>query len=143
MNKHLSPTAFTLSMFFLLLLGLGFLAGLYLFLNPNKLATPADLISTGPVTSEPVSLTLNLSSPNDNILVFDPHILVQGKTIPKAIVILSSNSDDETLNVDNDGNFSTTIKLKEGVNEIDVASFDNLGNSKEEKRMIYYSPEKV
>ena len=96
-----------------------------------------------PVTKEPVSLTLNLSAPEDNLLVFDSDLLIAGKTSPKANVIISLDEDNFALEANDRGDFSTTVKVKNGPNKITVSSFDNLGNKKEENRMVFYSTEKL
>ena len=124
----------------LILAGAGYLGYKY-YLPAQK--TPIALTAINPVTSKPVSLTLDLSSPDDNLLVFDPDILIQGKTIPAATVILSLDDTDQILPTDDQGNFSKTIKLQNGVNQFTVQVFDNLGNTKSESRTIYYSTEKI
>jgi hypothetical protein len=100
-------------------------------------------VSSSPVTSEPVSLTLNLSSPDDNLLVFDDNLLIQGKTSSKASVILSMDEEDSVTEPSPSGDFSATIKLRPGVNLLTVAVFDNNGASKSEERTVYYSEEKI
>ena len=107
--------------------------------TPSKLPT----IFSGPVTSEKENLTLNLSSPDDNSLVFASSLLVQGETSPQALVIVNWNDNTETVTAGNDGNFSDTIKLDSGVNDLVVAAFDKDGNSQQEKRTIFYSTEKL
>lgn len=115
--------------------------GIYYF-EGNQINQPN--ISFGnPVTKEPVSLTLNLTSPDDNILVFDSNLLVQGTTSKDALVILSSNSDDQILKVSHRGEFSTTIKLQEGLNKFIISSSDATGLNKQESRTVYYSKDKI
>lgn len=100
--------------------------------------------STGqPVTREPISLTLNLNNPDDNLLVNSPNLLIQGKTLPNVVVILTQNKDDLVLQSSLAGDFSTTITLAEGVNQFNVAVFDDKGNSKIEDRTVFYSKEKI
>lgn len=100
--------------------------------------------STGqPVTREPISLILNLDSPDDNLLVNSPNLLVQGKTLPNIVVILSKNKEDLILQSSLAGDFSTTITLVEGVNQFNVAVFDDKGNSRIESRTVFYSKEKI
>lgn len=132
-----------------ILLSLGTLLAFY-FISHNQLfSLPIPKGSTAvspvtkPVTSKPVSLTLNLSAPEDNLLTFDPDLLLQGKTSPQAKVILILEKEDLALEANNFGDFSTTVKLTEGVNNITVAAFDNLGNKKSEERTVFYSKEKI
>lgn len=115
--------------------------GLHFYLGRSNIVSPT--ISQEPVTQEPVSLTLNLSSPNNNQLVFDPNLLVQGQTESGTVAILSSENTDLVLDINDQGNFSTTTKLLPGLNQLTLTVFDNQGNSKSEARTIYYSTEKI
>ena len=124
-----------------LLAGGGYFADQYFFKGKNPQNQTS--LSIQPVTSEPVSLTLDLSSPNDNLLVFDPDLLIQGATTPGAIVITSINNNNYVLDINSKGEFSSTIKLTEGVNQIMLSAFDSVGNGKTESRTIYYSKEKL
>lgn len=116
------------------------MAALYFFLNNTPKSAP--VLSQGPVTSEPVSLTLALTNPDDNILVFSSDLLIQGTTSPNSTVLISSD-DDQIIQADSKGNFSSSIKVSEGVNQLEVTAFDNQGNSKSEVRTVYYSTEKI
>lgn len=120
------------------------LAGILIFyyFTSDNLVAP-DSVSITPVTKEPVSLTLSLSSPDDNFLTFDQDLLIQGKTSSSAVIILSSNNKDYVLEPSSKGNFSLTLKLENGVNQLLVKVFDNQGNSKSEERTVYYSSEKI
>lgn len=136
--------------FFLIIAFLAALAAFGYYAYQEKLLAPilnqkpkVDLTLVRPVTSKPASLTLDLSNPGENLLVFTSDLLIQGKTLPEATVILSLNDHDQVLNVSAQGHFSQTIKLQEGLNELTVAAFDNQGNGKNEARTIYYSTEKL
>ena len=141
MRKQLSTLHFIFSLSIIFLLSLGYLGGIYFLLNqPFERFEQKEW---NPVTSLPVSLTLNLSSPDNNLLVTNPDLLIAGKTTPGAIVILSSHTNDLVLEPTKTGDFSTTIKLQTGLNNLTVSVFDNLENSKSEERTIYYSKEKI
>lgn len=135
-----------MKVFFIFLLTILFIClGLviYLYFQVQSKVPTSALLNSWPVTSEPVSLTLNLSSPEDNMLVFDTDLLLQGKTSPQAVVVLSLNDTDEAIEASSQGSFSTTLKLEEGINQVSVTVFDSLGNSKSIDRTIYYSEEKL
>lgn len=141
LNKKLSTRTFVLSHITILIAGLGFLAGLYFFLNSdNKVA---EWVRSGPLTSRPTSFSLDLTSPDDNILVFEKNVTISGKTTPKASVIISVNDHDLGFEANILGDFSKVISLEPGLNEISINAFDNLGNSKNVQRTIYYSEEKL
>lgn len=109
----------------------------------NQEINKSPLLSSLPLTTKPVSLILNVSNPQNNILVYTADLLVQGKTITDATVILSLNSEDKVVPVNSKGEFSETIKLEEGLNILKIAAFDALGNTKNESRTIYYATEKI
>ena len=112
----------------------------------NNILNPAshklDFLSS-PVTSLPVSLTLNLANPDDNIFVTSPDLLIAGKTSPNTLVLISQDKKDLTLFSSNKGEFSTTLSLTEGVNGLSVNVFDDTGNSKSEVRTVYYTTDKI
>lgn len=140
-KKAIGTGFFIISMLGIFITGLLLLGGLYLFLNQGTLKKQE--VGISPVTSEPVSLTLNLSSPNDNQLIFEPDILIQGNTTPNSTVILTTLDKDITVDTTPDGNFSLTLKLALGLNGLTVTVFDPQGNSKSENRTVYYSQEKI
>lgn len=132
------------SVILLLLIATGYILSLKYLSVPPKGDKNGLYGSTGqPVTREPISLTLNLNSPDDNLLVYSPNLLVQGKTLSNIVVILSQNQEDLILQSSLAGDFSTTITLAEGVNQFNVAVFDDKGNSKIESRTIFYAKEKI
>lgn len=154
MNKLFSSKGSALTTLLLSLFGIITMTTIYFYFNPEILENlpfqlsfqifpqkeQSSLISSAPVTSEPISLSLNLSSPDNNLLVFDSDILVSGKTSSQATLILSLDEDDFAMEVDTSGNFSSTLKLKNGVNHLIVTVFDHQGNSKSESRTIYFYP---
>ncbi len=115
----------------------------YLPGNQRTFSNNLSLQYISPVTSEPSALILNLSNPEENSLVFEKDLLIQGKSSPKATIVLSSDDEDLVVEAKSEGDFSTVVKLKNGANEFLITAFDHLGNSKSERRVIYYSPEKL
>lgn len=140
-NGVTSTRFFIISMSGILIIGLLLLGGLYVLLNQETLKRQE--VGINPVTSEPVSLTLNLSSPDENLLVFEPDILIQGQTTPNSTVLLNTEDKDIMIDTTPNGNFSLTLKLKQGLNNLNLTVFDPQGNSKNESRTIYYSQEKI
>lgn len=141
MLKPLPAFVFILFILLVGLLGSGYLATISHILNSNPFETLT--FSKGPLTSEPVSFNLNLTNPEDNSLVFNSEILIQGSTSPGATVIASFETEDLTTESSSNGNFEITAFLDEGVNHLTVTSFDDVGNSKSETRTVYYSKEKI
>lgn len=96
-----------------------------------------------PVTSLPTGLTLNLSSPDENQLVFDNNVLLQGKTNPGSRILVSFESSDLALEPSPSGEFSTTIFMDEGLNQFTVTAINDEGELKQEERTVYFSKERI
>lgn len=142
-SKKLSTKTFVLSQILILIIGCIFVFGLHYFLNiynPNINPYSSNL---GPVTKAPKSLRLDLDQPDDDTLTFDSSIIISGKTAPNTEVLISTNSLDYVLKSKSDGNFSTIIKLNEGVNQISAAVFDSTGDSRSQERTVFHSKEKI
>ena len=144
MQKSLSFKYFIISQVLILIVGLLFLGGLYYILTIQN-QKPTDIYSpTGrPITTAPSSLSLNLTSPSDDMLIFQPVVLISGETSPNLNLLITTDSQDLILKSDFDGSFSTTLDLDEGVNNIRVIVFDDQGEKRQEKKTVYYSKEKI
>lgn len=140
--KKISPKYFILSQLAILLFGLLFLLTLHFLVN-IQYKDPPSSFSKGPVTTKPKSFTLDLTQPSDDLLTFDEQILIAGKTGPKMQILLSTQTQDVVIESRLDGTFSQSLDLKEGVNNLKVAVFDNKGDTREEERTLYYSKEKI
>lgn len=142
MNKVLSTKIFIVAQALILVLGLIFLGGLYFILNSEQYnKTP--LQNYRPVTREPVSFNLEITNPDDEILVFDKSLIVSGRTSSKATIIISNLDQNMGLQADSNGEFSKVVDLTNGENEIEIAAFDENGNTKSFSRTIFYSEEKI
>ncbi len=121
------------------------LAGVFLFrkgmvntlpsVSPNSQQTPPSntngtnnvkVIPSEAITSVN-QITLDVTSPQDRSTVTTPTITVAGKTTPNADVFIN----DKQLVADSQGNFSTTLTLDQGDNEIAIIANDQNGNSSE------------
>ena len=142
MNKVLSTKTFIISHLALLVLSLIFLGGFYYILNADQFNnTPIkDYL---PVTTKPVSFNLDITNPDDELLVFDKSLVISGKTSPRASIIISFADQNSGLQADGNGEFSKVVVLNKGANEILIAAFDSSGNTKTVSRTIYYSEEKL
>lgn len=97
----------------------------------------------GPVTSPPKSLRIDLEQPDDNLLVYQPSIIISGKTTPNSEVLIYQDSKDFIIKSTSSGTFSTILNLDEGENRIRVVVFDTNGDTRETERTVYYSKEKL
>lgn len=145
MNKKLSPSVFFISQFLILVLGLAFVGFIYYFTNFKEDRKPQSLYSPtgGPVTSEPTSFIFEMEQPDNDILVFQPSVVISGKTSADANVLINSEYDDALAQPKSDGSFQALLDLKPGANNITVTVFDNTGDTKSEQRLVYYSKDKL
>lgn len=137
----LSTKAFIISHTIILLSALLFFGGLYYILYQDKFtATPLNYI---PVTKKPVSLFLEVGTPEDEILVYEDNVLVTGRTGPDSPVIISTQTQDTGFQSGRDGQFSKIIELSEGPNDIKITAFDDEGNLKTVIKQVFYSEEEL
>lgn len=140
-GRKLSPAKSFLLLGFLFVAGLVFLGTIYYILHQTP--PPQFNFSGISLTSEPVSLELNLSSPDDEIIVSEENLLISGTATKNSILILSSLDSDLPININPDGSFSYTAKLDTGYNRFLVTAFDDNGNSKTDGRTVYFTKEKL
>lgn len=139
MSIKLSGTVFILSQITILIVGLAFIGWLYFFLQePSKIPS-----NSSPITTEPASLTLEVNSPEDDLLSFKDEILVSGKTQAGSTVLISTDDNDQIVKTSSTGAFSADFPLELGVNNITIAVFDESGDSRTVEKMVYYSKEKI
>lgn len=140
--KKLSAKQFIISHLLILVVGLMFLFGLYYILNIQYQSSSNPFLS-GPVTTAPKTLRLDLDHPDDDSLTHSSSIIVSGQTAPLKEVLIYTDSQDLVITSKKDGSFSTVLNLDEGVNRIVAAVFDATGDTKSAERTIYYSKEKI
>ena len=94
-----------------------------IIIQPATTSTPA------PEVSGATSFQLTVDSPGDKSSTSSATTLVSGKTAPGATLVIFANSDEKIASADATGNFSASVKLEEGENEISVTAFANKINS--------------
>lgn len=139
---HLTKNIFIAFLFALLVTGVIFALSLNYILN-MQYKQPVSRFLIGPITTTPKSLIMNLDQPDDNILVFDPSLIVSGTTAPDADVLISTDTQNIVIKSKKDGSFSTVINLDSGLNQLKVSVFDTTGDSRVSDRTIFYSKEKI
>jgi hypothetical protein len=137
----LSTKTFIISHLTILIMALIYFAGLYYILYPERFK-PA-VIEYNAVTKEPVSLFLEITNPEDDIMVTDPNLIISGKTSPNASIIISNGENDAGLQSDKNGEFSKVFSLNPGANIIEIDTYDTDGNSKTVIKEVYYSKEEL
>ena len=142
LNKKISNRTFILSNMAILVAGVIFIFGLYYILN-LQYPESGKPFEKGLVTTAPKTLRLELEQPDENVLLFEPSVIVSGKTGPSLQVLIYSDTQNTVIKSKPDGSFSTVLNLVEGNNQIIVNAFDATGDSKSDTRTVYYSKEKL
>lgn len=142
LTKILSVKQFILSHLIILTVSLLFLTLIHYIVNIQYRQNDKPFES-GPVTTPPKSLRLDLDQPDDDALTFQSSILISGKTGPAKEILISTDSQDLVITSKPDGSFSTVINLAEGVNNITAVVFDISGDFRSAERTVYYSKEKI
>lgn len=120
----------------LLLVVLG-ASGLFM-LSRNRAPVPIPQ-KTQTVAKQP--LTLTLESPTENSVVENSKVEVKGKTLPNATVAFFTDSDDNSVQSDSQGNFSGTINVENGINTLNVTAYSDDGDEKTVVMDIVYDQE--
>lgn len=142
-NQKISTKFFIISQILILFSGLIFLGSLYYILYLSyPVLTPFSL-GEKLFTQKPKTLLIDLDQPDQDSLTFDPSILISGKTSPNMDILILNDSEDFIVKSKNDGSFSATLDLNEGVNRIIAIVFDVDGQSRSVERSVYYSKEKI
>lgn len=140
-DRQLSFKTFLISHFLILTVSIAFISLLAWILYKDN-----DQLNSqkyNPVTREPISFSLEINNPNDNLLVFDSSIVVSGKTDPLSTILITQNDQTVGVEADSQGNFTKVVTLSVGVNNIYLTAFDTTGSAKQVTRTVYYSEEKL
>ncbi|HUV46682.1 MAG TPA: hypothetical protein VMW29_00975 [Candidatus Bathyarchaeia archaeon] len=134
-------------------IGIGFILGLIITFgiytanralkeqkNPQQ-ELPSDGSPASPNPSP--MLLLEITEPEDNLVVNKNKVTVSGKTEPKAAVALMVEDYDNLLIADEEGVFSDELPLISGANEIRVAVISKNGEKQEKVLTIVYSTAKI
>lgn len=140
--KHLPGSVFTLFITAITIISFGLIFVLNYILN-IQYQSPTNPILIGPVTTTPKSLLISLDQPEDNLLVFDPSLIVSGSTSPNIQVLISTDDTDLIIDSKQDGKFSTVLELEPGLNRIKVVVFDAKGDMRSAQRSVFFTKEKI
>lgn len=103
----------------------------------------SDLLSSG-FTVDTVPPALNITSPSVGLVTNKPSLAVSGTTndatsSPTRINIKLNNADQGSVTVAENGAFSKTITLEEGVNTIEIVAIDSAGLTSKVTRTVKLS----
>ena len=108
--------------------------------TPTPLPTPtptATAIPTPTATPPPIKLFIDLIEPLDNSVISSESLVLSGRSSPDATISVNGLIIDN----DEDGNFTTTINLIEGINLLEIIASDVVGDQETMVITIAYIPE--
>lgn len=85
------------------------------------------------------TITLNVTDPKDQSLTTKRTITVKGTTNPENTLLISTNQEDVAAVPTKNGDFSVSITIDAGVNEITVTAVAPDGTSKKDIRVVSFS----
>lgn len=107
--------------------------------SPETVLTSTPSPNPSPVTSA----GLTVSTPADEALVTDPNIKVTGVTTKGNFVIVMHENGQDSVTVDDKGNFTDAVKLMGGYNTITVVSVSPAGEQVSKTLTVTYTTAKL
>jgi len=148
----------SLAVFFGLLIGFG-LTGTYFFIRPssNQTKNPPSIVTPSSSPTQSANPTIEASSSNKSTnsvdlevtshqnydLVANSKITLAGKATPQSQIIITTPSDNYSCFADTQGNFSQSIDLESGFNDISLTAITSTDQEKQSKLYITYSTAKI
>ncbi len=120
-------------------------AGFFIYQSTKK--TNDTPIATKGVTVTPQQVQENgeifvrVSEPKDEVLTNKRTLSIKGTTNPGNTIVISTNLEDVQVKPSQDGNFSVTIDIDAGANQVVTRALDSSGNSAQDIRTVTYSTE--
>ena len=99
---------------------------------------PELAVSTTPLQKP---LFLNLASPADGDVILGSEIMVKGKTLPNVTVLFFTETDENSVESDENGNFSGSLNLSNGINPLTVVAISRKGEEKTLNLNVVYDEE--
>lgn len=97
-------------------------------------------LASGVVVNDGLTLSLETI---DNQVVSEPSLLVSGKTLPSAYVVILGEAGEHILVPSELGTFSQEVKLVTGANTISVTSYLEDGTSVEKSLTVVYTTAEI
>jgi len=105
--------------------------------------TPTPVLEQSPTLIPTPSLSLEIISPEDESIIEEEKITLEGKTAPESVVVVIYPEGENIVEADKEGNFETEITLVGGANEIKITAYDEEGNQAEKNLTLIYSTAKI
>ena len=105
--------------------------------------SPTPLITQAPTLMPALLLPLEIINPENESIIEEEEITLEGKTIPGSVVVVIYPEGENIVEADEEGNFETEITLVGGANEIKITAYDEEGNQAEKNLTLIYSTAKI
>lgn len=119
-------------------------AGFFIYQSTKKV-NDAPVAKNSTVTVTPKAqegqLFVRVSEPTDESLTNKRTLNIKGSTNPENIIVISTNLEDVQGKPTQDGNFSITVDIDAGANEVITRAISPNGDSVQDIRTITYSTE--
>jgi len=109
--------------------------------QPTTIPTPITQLSTNETDNS--TNNLNITSPENNLLVSDSSLNIIGNTTSNSQIIINTATESFSGQSDQEGLFDIPIKLDAGLNIIKISAIDSLGNQLDTEVNITYSTAKI
>jgi hypothetical protein len=86
-------------------------------------------------------LTIDLESPVDGEVLLGNELLVKGVTFPETTVVFYTETDENSVESDAEGNFEGTLTLESGINSLTVMAFTEKGEEQSFSVDVVYDQE--
>ena len=106
-----------------------------------KYKIPSSSTTFTPLETVKQPFTLSLESPVDGALILGNKLLVKGKTLPNTTVVFFTETDANSVESDENGQFEGVLILENGINTLTVNAFSEEGEEKEISLNIVYDEE--
>lgn len=118
-------------------------AAFYLYQNTKKVAPSNNIaVNSSPTpVLEKSSFYLIVNSPKNESISSKKSLTVSGKTAKNATVVILTSADQQVIEPSSQGDFSTTIQLKDGLNYIKIQSIAQNGEIQTVERVVGFTTE--
>lgn len=131
--------------FIALLIGLGVAGVAFYFYQSTKVIPQSDTkAAKGPTvtpTPDVSGYILAIDKPKDEEVVSSKTITITGKTATDAVVVVSTETDEQIITPAQNGNFNTTQTISDGANIIQITAIFPDGGEKRITRTVSVSSE--
>lgn len=123
-----------------LFLGLVFTIGIYTANQAVKDKKTEQTIETTQISPSPSpTMGLQLTQPENNIVVSQSKVKISGQSSPEAVIATYSESKEVFSQADEDGDFSFDFPLSAGSNKITITSIDEEENQQTANIIVVYT----